>query len=205
MVLKQVMRYDVHVFTISSCCYKHLLTARIVDATNFIHTISFFHNDISKMHFYLTTAVLAVLCASAQAYDYLTATALVTNAANESALECWRFATPLIDSSEPGIAGSLRFNFNASSASYTIIPPRFNGSLHNSPTPQVISYLHNLICSCADEGSLLCTHLDWHISRCLRPRIKRGSLEETRVCLSQRTPLEKATSLSTHLSSQQQC
>ncbi|CAD0090067.1 unnamed protein product [Aureobasidium vineae] len=88
------------------------------------------------MHFYLATSVLALLCASAQAYDYLTATALVTNAANESALECWRFATPLVDSSEPGIAGSLRFNFNASSASYTIIPPRFNGSRHNSPTPQ---------------------------------------------------------------------
>jgi hypothetical protein len=89
------------------------------------------------MHFYSTVAVLALLCASAQAYDYLTATALVTNAANESALECWRFATPLVDSSEPGIAGSLRFNFNASSASYTIIPPRFNGTRHNSPTPQV--------------------------------------------------------------------
>ncbi|CAD0114631.1 unnamed protein product [Aureobasidium uvarum] len=96
------------------------------------------------MHFYLTTTVLALLCASAQAYDYLTATALVTNAANESALECWRFATPLVDSSEPGIAGSLRFNFNASSASYTIIPPRFNGSRHNSPAPQLVVYTSGL-------------------------------------------------------------
>jgi len=89
------------------------------------------------MHFYLTTTVLSLLCAGAHAYDYLTATALVTNAANQSALECWRLSTPLVDSSEPGIAGSLRFNFNASSASYTIIPPKFNGGRHNDPAPQV--------------------------------------------------------------------
>ncbi|CAD0099938.1 unnamed protein product, partial [Aureobasidium mustum] len=88
------------------------------------------------MHLYLAITVLALLCAGIRADSYLTATALVTNAANESALECWRFATPLIDSSQPGIAGSLTFNFNASSASYTIIPPRFNGSRHNSPAPQ---------------------------------------------------------------------
>jgi hypothetical protein len=138
MELKQFMRYDVHVFTVSSRCYKHLLTARTTDATDFIYIIFFFHNKTFKMRFYLTAAVLAVLCTSTQAYDYLTATALVTNAANESALECWRFATPLIDTSEPGIAGSLTLNFSASSASYTIIPPRFNGSIHNSPTPQVM-------------------------------------------------------------------
>jgi hypothetical protein len=157
------------------------------------------------MHSYLAITVLALLCATAQAYDYLTATALVTNAANESALECWRFATPLIDSSEPGIAGSLRFNFNASSASYTIIPPRFNGSIHNSPTPQVMPCLHGHSCSHADIDSLLCTRLDWHTFRCPRPRIKRGSSEEIRACLLRLIRLEKATSLSTHLSSQQQC
>lgn len=92
------------------------------------------------MHFHLITALLSLLCAVAQAYDYLVVTALVTNAANESALECWRFSTPLIDTSEPGVAGSLRFNFNASSASYTIIPPRYNATRHNSPTPQVMMF-----------------------------------------------------------------
>jgi hypothetical protein len=157
------------------------------------------------MHFHLSTAVIFLLCATVQAYDYLTATALVTNAANESALECWRFATPLIDSSEPGIAGSLRFNFNASSASYTIIPPRFNGSIHNSPTPQVMFCLHGLSYSCADTDSLLCTRLDWHTSLCFRPTIKPGSSEETRVYLLRLIRLEKATSLSIHLSSRQQC
>ncbi|THX44218.1 hypothetical protein D6D10_00545 [Aureobasidium pullulans] len=96
------------------------------------------------MHYYLTTTIFSLLCAGAQAYDYLTATALVTNAANQSALECWRLSTPLVDSSEPGIAGSLRFNFNASSASYTIIPPRFNGGRHNDPTPQLVVYTSGL-------------------------------------------------------------
>ncbi|KAH0293906.1 hypothetical protein M436DRAFT_80551 [Aureobasidium namibiae CBS 147.97] len=96
------------------------------------------------MHFQLFISIIALLCASAQAYDYLVVTALVTNAANESALECWRFSTPLIDASEPGVAGSLRFNFNASSASYTIIPPRFNATRHNSPTPQLVVYTSGL-------------------------------------------------------------
>lgn len=114
--------------------YKHLLAAHTAVVPKFIHTIFLPFKNTFNMHFYLTIAVLTLICASARAYDYLVVTALVTNAANESALECWRFATPLVDSSEPG---SLRFNFNASSASYTIIPPRFNGSRHNSPTPQV--------------------------------------------------------------------
>ena len=107
-------------------CYLYLTSTSL---------LSFSHQAIT-MQYYLTT-MLSLLCASAQAYDYLTATALVTNAANQSALECWRLSTPLVDSSEPGIAGSLRFNFNASSASYTIIPPRFSGGRHNDPTPQV--------------------------------------------------------------------
>jgi hypothetical protein len=84
-----------------------------------------------------TTFIFALCSQGVQAYDYLTTTALVTNAANQSALECWRFTTPLIDSSEPGIAGSLRFNFNASGASYIILPPRFDGGIHNAPVPQV--------------------------------------------------------------------
>ncbi|KAI5203398.1 hypothetical protein E4T39_04205 [Aureobasidium subglaciale] len=96
------------------------------------------------MHLYLTATIGALLFATTQAYDYLTATALVTNAANQSALECWRFATPLIDSSQPGIAGSLSITFNTSSASYTIIPPRFNGSIHNSPVPQLVVYTSGL-------------------------------------------------------------
>ena len=120
--------------------YKHLLAAHTAVVPKFIHTIFFLFKNTFNMHFYLTIAVLALLYARAHAYDYLVVTALVTNAANESALECWRFSTPLVDSSEPGIAGSLRFNFNASSASYTIIPPRFNATRHNSPTPQVIMF-----------------------------------------------------------------
>lgn len=111
------------------------------------------------MHFYLATIVYALICAGARADDYLTATALVTNAANESALECWRFSTPLIDSSQPGIAGSLTFNFNASSASYTIIPPRFNGSRHNAPTPQVSLSLDYLMSFRLLTGIVGCVYI----------------------------------------------
>lgn len=119
-------------------CYLYLTSTSL---------LSFSHQAIT-MQYYLTT-ILSLLCAGAQAYDYLTATALVTNAANQSALECWRLSTPLVDSSEPGIAGSLRFNFNASNASYTIIPPRFSGGRHNDPTPQVCD-LSALIACAAD-------------------------------------------------------
>jgi len=139
MVLKQVMRYDFMAFAAPSISHIYIfsLLRQLMLRSQIIFLHSSFPKKTFNMQFHLLTAVLALLCASAQAYDYLVVTALVTNSANESALECWRFSTPLIDTSEPGVAGSLRFNFNASSASYTIIPPRFNATRHNSPTPQV--------------------------------------------------------------------
>jgi len=68
---------------------------------------------------------------------YLTATALVTNAQNHSALECWEFTSPLNTSSSAGTSGAATFNFvNVEEAEYTVIPPRFDGGTHNAPAPQ---------------------------------------------------------------------
>ncbi|KAI9814841.1 MAG: hypothetical protein M1827_003107 [Pycnora praestabilis] len=69
---------------------------------------------------------------------YLTATALVTDNSNNSALECWEFTAPFNVSSTSGTAGSLSFNFeNLANATYTILPPRFDGGLHNAPVPHL--------------------------------------------------------------------
>lgn len=78
-------------------------------------------------------AILSLLSAVTTAYDYLTATALVTNAQNLSALECWRFTEPLVESTTPGTSNSLTFTFNGSEAEYTILPPRYDGGTHNAP------------------------------------------------------------------------
>lgn len=68
---------------------------------------------------------------------YLTATAVVTNAQNRSAFECWQFSTPLASSSQAGTSGVATFAFtNISTAVYTILPPRYNGGVHNAPVPQ---------------------------------------------------------------------
>lgn len=73
--------------------------------------------------------------------SYLTATAIVTDAAtNASALQCWQFTTPLEVPTTPGTAGALNFPFNLSTAAeYTVIPPRFDGGLHNAPQNQLRS------------------------------------------------------------------
>lgn len=77
--------------------------------------------------------------AAAQNSTYLTATALVTNAQNNSALQCWQFTTPLEVPTTPGISGTLSFHYNLSAAAeYTVIPPRFDGGLHNAPQPQCV-------------------------------------------------------------------
>lgn len=67
---------------------------------------------------------------------YLEATTLVTKN-NASALECWRFASPLSTSSGAGTAGASTLVIdNLANATYTVIPPRFEGGVHNAPHPQ---------------------------------------------------------------------
>jgi hypothetical protein len=53
-----------------------------------------------------------------------------------SILECW--ALPgFVASAQAGTAGALNlFLGDLANATYTIIPPRFDGGLHNAPAPQ---------------------------------------------------------------------
>lgn len=51
-------------------------------------------------------------------------------------LECW--ALPgFVASAQAGTTGALNlFLGDLANATYTVIPPRFNGGLHNAPAPQ---------------------------------------------------------------------
>lgn len=69
--------------------------------------------------------------------SYLIATAIYTNAQNDSALQCWEFATPFTESSSAGAAGAETLTFfDLANMTYTHIPPRFAGGVHNAPMPQ---------------------------------------------------------------------
>ena len=87
----------------------------------------------------LFQSLLLVAGAAAQNTTFLTATALVTNAQNNSALQCWQFTTPLEVPTTPGVSGSLLFSFNLSTtAEFAAIPPRYDGGIHNAPRPQCV-------------------------------------------------------------------
>lgn len=89
----------------------------------------------------LVSAISGIV--AAQNNSYLTVTSLVTNAQNNSALECWKFTTPLTVPSTPGISGSMLYAFNLSTANeYTVIPARFDGGIHNAPAPQYAAPSH---------------------------------------------------------------
>jgi len=71
-----------------------------------------------------------------QAPGYLNITAI--SASNDaSILECWEVSSPFVTSSEPGVAGAAFAQLGDGGAvSYAIIPPDFDGGMHNAPVVQ---------------------------------------------------------------------
>ena len=60
----------------------------------------------------------------------------------KSTLECWQLVEPIAVSSSPGTVGTANQQLgNLSNASYTILPSRFDGGLHNAPAAQ---YAHTI-------------------------------------------------------------
>lgn len=84
-------------------------------------------------------AVFASLLATAAASGtFLDLTAIVTHH-NNSALECWRLADPFTTSAGAGTAGAATLNIaGLANATYTVLPPRFEGGVHNAPHPQCV-------------------------------------------------------------------
>ncbi|KAL8753728.1 MAG: hypothetical protein Q9184_005335 [Pyrenodesmia sp. 2 TL-2023] len=59
-----------------------------------------------------------------------------------STIERWQLASPFQTSSEAGISGvSLAQLGQAGNASYAVIPPHFEGGLHNAPAVQYVAFL----------------------------------------------------------------
>lgn len=67
----------------------------------------------------------------------LTATALVTDANNNTAFQCWQLTEPFKTSSTPGQVGTKALTIgDSTNLAYTVLPPRFDGGIHNAPEPQ---------------------------------------------------------------------
>ncbi|KAI4088340.1 MAG: hypothetical protein LQ348_005228 [Seirophora lacunosa] len=59
-----------------------------------------------------------------------------------STIERWQLESPFSTSSEAGVSGvSFAQLGKAGNASYAVIPPHFNGGLHNAPAMQYVVFL----------------------------------------------------------------
>ncbi|ORY35069.1 hypothetical protein BCR39DRAFT_457800, partial [Naematelia encephala] len=62
-----------------------------------------------------------------------------------SVLECWQLATPFSISHDPGTSGSAALQLgNLANATYTVLPPRFEGGLHKAPYLQYVAFTSGL-------------------------------------------------------------
>lgn len=82
---------------------------------------------IALVHFVVT-------CVATEAFF---ATAIVTDANNNSALECWQLNASVTVSTGAGTAGATTVQLgNLANTTYTVLPPNFYGGIHNAPYPQ---------------------------------------------------------------------
>lgn len=87
--------------------------------------------------------VLLHLGSTALALNYRL-TAISANPKKESIIECWELCTPINISITPGIQGAaLQFLGPVANASVAILPPKFDGGLHNAPLNQYANYIFN--------------------------------------------------------------
>ncbi|KAI1500081.1 hypothetical protein F5X99DRAFT_256809 [Biscogniauxia marginata] len=76
---------------------------------------------------------------------YLNLTA-ITGRGRVSVLECWRLSAPFATSDVPGISGTQALQLgDLANATYTVLPARFDGGLHNAPAKQYVWFISGLI------------------------------------------------------------
>ena len=57
----------------------------------------------------------------------------------QSTLECWQLSAPFVQSSQAGTSGAVIAQLGETGAtSYSLLPPQFNGGLHNAPVVQYV-------------------------------------------------------------------
>ncbi|KAI1382131.1 hypothetical protein F4677DRAFT_400981 [Hypoxylon crocopeplum] len=87
----------------------------------------------------------ALLLGVAHAQQFLNLTTL-TGRDNVSVLECWQLTTPFVTSNVPGVTGTQTLELgDLANATYTVIPPRFDGGLHNAPVKQYVWFVSGVI------------------------------------------------------------
>lgn len=65
----------------------------------------------------------------------------IAAANGKSILQCWQLDTPLGISSQPGTSGvAVQQLGDISNASYTVIPPSYDGGLHTAPRRQYVHF-----------------------------------------------------------------
>ncbi|KAM0794798.1 hypothetical protein BDR22DRAFT_814553 [Usnea florida] len=63
----------------------------------------------------------------------------------KSTLECWQLSAPLVPSNQPGVVGSAVAQLGeAGATSYTLLPPQYDGGLHNAPAVQWVVFISGL-------------------------------------------------------------
>lgn len=80
--------------------------------------------------------ILQLFATTIAAPSYLNLTA-ITAANGKSTLECWQLSDPFKVSNQAGTIGTaVKSLGNVANATYTILPPKFNGGLHQAPVVQ---------------------------------------------------------------------
>ncbi|KAL8786474.1 MAG: hypothetical protein Q9213_002790 [Squamulea squamosa] len=71
-----------------------------------------------------------------------------------STIECWQLAAPLKVSNVAGVSGAAIAQLGQTgNTSYTLIPAKFDGGLHNAPTVQYVAFLSGkAVVSVPDSG-----------------------------------------------------
>ena len=100
-----------------------------------MHSFIFLSPLITLLFILSTSMSLAIQGTSADP-PALNLTAI--SAANGTSIfECWQLQAPFLDSNQAGTDGAVFAQLgNASNASLTILPPKFDGGLHNAPCVQ---------------------------------------------------------------------
>lgn len=92
--------------------------------------------------FTVLLASFATYCTASEAFF---ATAIVTDARNNSALECWQLEANVSVSTGAGTAGATTIQLgNLANVTYTALPANFYGGVHNAPYPQWVAFTSGL-------------------------------------------------------------
>jgi hypothetical protein len=92
-----------------------------------------------------TCTLMSFLLPSISAQStHLIAPALVT-VNNHTQIQCWNLTVPFTRSSTPGVSGTQALTIpHTANLTYSILPPRYDGGLHNAPVPQIVHFVSGL-------------------------------------------------------------